>query len=32
MQDLAETYRSATDDDLIRFHADLANLTPSTRF
>lgn len=31
MQDLAETYRTTSNDDLIRLHADISNLTPEAR-
>jgi hypothetical protein len=31
MQDIAETYRTTPDDDLIRLHADISNLIPEAR-
>lgn len=31
MQDIVETYRTSSDDDLIRLHADISNLTPEAR-
>ena len=32
MQDIAQTYRNSSDDELIRLHADLGSLTDQARF